>query len=308
MIVLNDHTKNKIAIVIAGPTGIGKTQTAIHLSRALKSAPIISADSRQCYKEMNIGVARPSADELLQAPHYFVASHSVTDIVNAGVFEQYALQLATEFFKTHNYIIVCGGTGLYIDAFCNGLDEVPPTNEAIREKLNRLYNHNGLAWLQQEVSVKDPLFFASGEIKNPHRLLRALEVMESTGKSITQYRTNIQQSRPFQVIKFCLQLPRAVLYERINTRVNKMMEQGLLNEVQQLLPYRHLKALNTVGYAELFNYLDNNISLQQAVDKIKQHTRNYAKRQITWFNKDKYIPVQPEDMSFILGQIKEMEG
>lgn len=275
----------KTCVIIAGPTAVGKTAAAIAIARHFKTA-IISADSRQCFKEMSIGVAKPSASELQQAQHYFINSHSIHDEVNAAVFEQYALHAADEIFQQHNVAVITGGTGLYIKAFCEGLDDMPPVSLSIRQAITEQYEQQGLVWLQQQVQEQDPLYYANGEIQNPQRLIRALEVKQATGESIRTYQQGRKAVRPFRIIKFGLELPKPELHARINARVDQMMEQGLLNEVKQLLSYKHLNALQTVGYSELFEYLDGTISLQQAVEQIKVNTRHYSKRQLTWFRKD----------------------
>lgn len=275
----------KTCVIIAGPTAVGKTAAAIAIARHFNTA-IISADSRQCFKEMTIGVAKPSTSELQQAHHYFINSHSIHDDVNAVVFEQYALHAANEIFQHNNVAVVCGGTGLYIKAFCEGLDDMPPVSLTIRQAITEQYEQQGLAWLQQQVQQQDPLYYSTGEIQNPQRLIRALEVKQATGESIRTYQQGRKAVRPFRIIKLGLELPKPELHARINTRVDQMMEQGLLDEVKQLLPFKHLNALQTVGYSELFEYLDGKISLQQAVEQIKTNTRHYAKRQMTWFRKD----------------------
>lgn len=275
----------KTCVIIAGPTAVGKTAVAIEVARHFNTA-IISADSRQCFKEMDIGVAKPSAKELQQVHHYFISSHSIHDNVNAAVFEQYALQAADEIFQHNNIAVVTGGTGLYIKAFCEGLDDMPPVSLDIRAAITQLYEQQGLAWLQQQVKAQDPLYYETGEIQNPQRLIRALEVKQATGVSIRTYQQGKKAVRPFRIIKLGLELPRPELHARINARVDGMMEQGLLPEVQALVPFKHLNALQTVGYTELFDYLDGKILPQHAVDEIKTNTRHYAKRQMTWFKKD----------------------
>lgn len=272
--------------VIAGPTAVGKTAIAIQLALRLGTS-IISADSRQCYREMTIGTAKPTEDELAQVHHYFINSHSVTEHLTTADFERLALGYLEEIFKTSDSAVVCGGTGLYIKSLCEGIDEMPDVDEAIERKVNELYQLNGIEWLQAAVQQEDPEFYAQGEIQNPVRMIRALSFVRSTGNSILNYRTGAKMARPFNIIKIALDLPREVLYGRINRRVDIMMEQGLLEEVKQLYPQRHLKNLQTVGYSELFDYMDGKYTLEEAVDKIKQHTRNYAKRQLTWFRKDK---------------------
>lgn len=275
----------KTCIVIAGPTAVGKTTFAIQLAQHLNTQ-IISADSRQCFKELNIGVARPSEEELQMVTHYFIASHSIQEEVNAVVFEQYALQKINEIFNHHDTAVMVGGTGLYIKAFCDGIDELPPINETIRQKIIEGYNQSGLVWLQNEVAEKDPVYFAKGEIKNPQRLMRALEVKISSGRSIMEFQTKQKKQRDFDIVKIGLELPKEQLIQNIHNRVDAMMEQGLLNEVTALQPYKHLNALQTVGYRELFDHLDGLASLESAIERIKINTRQYAKRQMTWFKKD----------------------
>ena len=243
---------------------------------------------------MNIGVARPSEEELNSVPHYFIASHSVTETVTAGTFEKYALDTVAELFKAHDTVVVTGGTGLYIKAFCEGLDQIPETDPAVRDEISRKLGEEGIAWLQEEVRKKDPRFFASGEIKNPRRLSRALEVIESTGKSILDFRSGEKAVRPFRIIKTGIDLPKNILHENINTRVDRMIDTGLVDEVQSLIAYRHLPALQTVGYTEIFAYLDGIYSLDKAIEKIKTNTRQYAKRQMTWFRKDAEITWNPD--------------
>jgi len=274
--------------IIAGPTAVGKTDVAMELARRLGTA-IVSADSRQCYKEMTIGTAKPSREQLLAVRHYFVDEFPVTDFLSAADFESLALGYIDELFATHTSAVVCGGTGLYIKALCDGLDPMPETDPAIARQTEDEYQLHGLDWLQQAVQQEDPEFYKTGEIQNPSRLLRALSFVRSTGRSIVQYRTQVKKVRPFSIVKAGLELPREQLYSRINDRVEHMMVQGLLAEVEGLFPLRHLKNLQTVGYAELFDFMEGKYSLQEAIDKIKQHTRNYAKRQMTWFKKDKEI-------------------
>ncbi|HEX6426747.1 MAG TPA: tRNA (adenosine(37)-N6)-dimethylallyltransferase MiaA [Niastella sp.] len=275
----------KTCVIIAGPTAVGKTAVAIEVARHYNTA-IISADSRQCFKEMNIGVAKPSSIELQQVPHYFINSHSIHEEVNAAVFEQYALHTANEIFQQHDIAVITGGTGLYIKAFCEGLDDMPPVSMDIRQAITEQYEQHGLNWLQQQVQQQDPLFYTTGEIQNPQRLIRALEVKQATGESIRNFQQGKKATRPFNIIKLALELPKPELHARINSRVDKMMEQGLLKEVEGLIPFKSLNALQTVGYSELFEYLDGNTSLQHAIDRIKTNTRHYAKRQMTWFKKD----------------------
>jgi len=275
----------KTCIIVAGPTAVGKTAFAIRLAQFYNTR-IISADSRQCFKELNIGVAKPTAAELQLVTHHFINSHSVHEDVNAAVFEQYALLKSNEIFAQHDVVVMVGGTGLYINAFCNGIDAVPAVDMAVRQKIIDEYEANGLAWLQQQVQQQDALYFARGEIKNPQRLMRALEVKLSTGVSITQFQTQQKKQRPFNIIKLGLELPKEQLHRQIHTRVDAMIAAGLVAEAESLLPLKKLNALQTVGYRELFDYFNGDMSLDVAVERIKINTRQYAKRQLTWFKKD----------------------
>lgn len=278
----------KTVIIVCGPTAVGKTSVAIELAKHFHTE-IISADSRQCFKELDIGVARPFERELEEIRHHFIATHSIHEEVNASVFEKYALEKVYEIFQNHDIAVMVGGSGLYIRTFCEGLDNTPPIPAETREKIITAYNEKGLDWMQNEIRKKDPVFYKEGEIQNPRRLMRALEVIEATGKSILQFRTGKKAERDFNIIKIGLELPRNEIHRNINTRVDKMMEQGLLNEVKSLAEFKHINALQTVGYAELFEYLDEKISLSGAIENIKKNTRQYAKRQMTWFRKDKEI-------------------
>ncbi len=279
---------NKTVYIICGPTAVGKTAIAISLAQYLHTA-IISADSRQCYKEMTIGTAKPGADELQAVKHYFINSHSVVNNLTAADYETLALGYLNEIFAAADTAIVCGGTGLYIKALCEGLDEMPPVNDAIAAEVQQQYDAHGITWLQQTVREEDPAFFAVGEVQNPARLLRALTFKRSTGESITSFRKGEAKRRDFNIVKIGLELPREELYNRINHRVDMMMAAGLLDEVKELYPLRKLKNLQTVGYAELFDLIDGQCTLAEAVEKIKQNTRHYAKRQMTWFKKDKEV-------------------
>lgn len=275
----------KTVYIIVGPTAVGKTAFAISLAQALHTE-IISADARQCYKEMEIGVARPSKQELSQVPHHFIASHSIQDTLNASVFEQYALDKVTELFKTNNSVVMVGGTGLYIKAFCEGLDMIPPIAPAVRDGIISQYEKLGLRWLQKEVSVQDPVYWEKGEQLNPQRLMRALEVKLGTSESIVSFQNKNKLVRPFNIVKIGLEMPRPLLYERINQRVLNMVEEGLENEVKTLIPNLHLNALQTVGYSEWAPFFNGDITKERVIDLIQQNTRHYAKRQMTWFKKD----------------------
>ena len=284
---MNESTHNTV-IIIAGPTAVGKTAFAIALAQHFQTE-IISADSRQCYKEMKIGVARPSDEELASVKHYFIASHSVTEDLNAGSFEKYALEAVDEIFKKSKVAVMVGGTGLYIKSFCEGIDPMPEIPEATRQQVIDGYKQKGLIWLQKELEQKDPAFWAVAEQQNPQRLMRALEVFYATGQSIMVYRTKKKIERPFRIIKIGLEISKEQLHHNINARVDQMMQEGLLKEVEFLLPYRNHNALQTVGYREIFEHMDGKCSLEEAVEHIKNNTRHYAKRQMTWFKKDTEI-------------------
>lgn len=279
---------DKTVIIIAGPTAVGKTAIAIDVAKHFQTE-IISADSRQCFKEMNIGVARPSPDELQRVKHHFIASHSIHEEVTAVTFEQYALKKVAELFQQHDIVVMTGGTGLYIKAFCEGLDLIPDIPKQIRENIVSNYELLGFEWLQKEIKSKDPGFYEVGEIQNPQRIMRALEVIGATGKSILHFRNGKKKIRDFAIKKIGLELPKEILRQRIDKRVDQMMDAGLLDEVKQLQPFKQLNALQTVGYEELFDCLDGKSSLNEAIAKIKIHTRQYAKRQMTWFKKDHNI-------------------
>jgi tRNA dimethylallyltransferase len=274
----------KTLIVIAGPTASGKTKLAIQIAKHFNTT-IVNADSRQCYKELHIGVAKPSISELDEVQHFFVNSHSITQNINAGEYERLALQYLNEIFENNNYAVMAGGTGLYIKALCEGIDEMPTINTAIDTEVNTQYEKLGITYLQNEIAIIDPLYFATGEINNPARLIRALVFAKSTGQSIINYQNKKPKQRNFDIKYYCIDVPRAELYNNINSRVDMMMQDGLLEEVKTLLPYKNLKNLCTVGYTELFDYLENKSTLAAATETIKQNTRRYAKRQITWFKK-----------------------
>ena len=271
-----------------GPTAVGKTSFAIALAKAFNTE-IISADARQCYKEMNIGVARPSVDELKAVTHHFIASHSITENINASYFENWAMDKVESLFSTKDAIVMVGGTGLYIKAFCEGLDLIPAIDAEIRENIIAQYEKLGMRWLQKEVSVKDPQYWEKGEQKNPQRLMRALEVMLGTGSSIISFQNKKAVERPFKMVKIGLELDREELYQRINDRVLNMIELGLENEVKSLEAYAHLNALQTVGYSEWKDYFEQKISKEKVIENIQQNTRHYAKRQMTWFKRDPAI-------------------
>jgi tRNA dimethylallyltransferase len=297
---------NKALIVIMGPTAIGKTDLAIQLAQHYNTA-ILSADSRQFFREMAIGTAKPTPHELEQAKHYFINSHSVTDNFNVGDFETEGLKVLEDIFTNHNTAILAGGSGLYIKAICEGFDEVPSAGPGTRNRLNAEYESNGITPLAERLKFTDPIYYAQVDINNPQRIIRALEVIESTGKPFSSYRVANTRRRPFNIIKIGLNLPREQLYQRINLRVDIMVQQGLVNEVKLLLPYRGYNALNTVGYKEIFDYLDRTTDLETAITLIKQNTRRFAKRQLTWFNRDKEITwFEPSQLDDVIQHINSI--
>ncbi|MEO8721102.1 MAG: tRNA (adenosine(37)-N6)-dimethylallyltransferase MiaA [Ginsengibacter sp.] len=274
----------KICLIISGPTAVGKTSYGIELASKYHTE-IISADSRQCYKELNIGVAKPSRAQLEKVKHYFINTHSIHEEINVKTFEQYALHAVNEIFKKNEIAIMVGGTGLYIKAFADGLDDIPEIDEAIRNYVLDQYSLHGLQWLSEEIKLKDPIFLANGAMHNPRRMARALEVKLSTGQSILNFHSGKKTKRDFEVRYILLEMPREKLYNKINHRVDEMMEAGFLKEAENLLPFKDLKALQTVGYKELFAHLEGKLSLNKAIEEIKRNTRHYAKRQMTWFKK-----------------------
>ncbi|MBS1531879.1 MAG: tRNA (adenosine(37)-N6)-dimethylallyltransferase MiaA [Bacteroidetes bacterium] len=289
----------KTLIVIAGPTASGKTALAIELAQKLDTE-IISADSRQFYREMSIGTAKPSPEELARAKHHFIDSLSITDTFSVGDFEREGLTTLENIFKTHDAAIMVGGSGLFIKAICEGFDDLPITSPEIRQRLNKELEENGITYLQEKLKIADPAYYSQVDLSNPQRLIRALDVYESAGAPFSSFRKGAASSRYFRIVKIGIDLPREVLYKRINQRADNMIEQGLVEEVRSLLPYRYLNALNTVGYSEVFDYFDGKIDLETAVSLIKQNTRRYAKRQMTWFRKDKEVYwINPGDQDLI---------
>jgi tRNA dimethylallyltransferase len=298
-------TKAKFIIVIIGPTAIGKTALSIAIATKL-NCPIISADSRQFYKEMNIGTAKPTALEMQEVQHYFINSHSITDDYNVGKFEIEVIALLEKLFQTTNQVIVVGGSGLYIDAICKGFDDLPEADPKTRNEINLLFESKGIEGLQELLKKLDINYYHQVDLNNPQRLSRALEVCITSGKPYSELRKGKSTKRIFKTIKIGLNTSRETLYARINARVDDMMTSGLLNEVKSLLPYKHLNALQTVGYKELFSYLENKISIDAAVESIKQNTRKFAKRQLTWFRRDEEIKwLEPNEIDNMIEHINE---
>lgn len=276
--------KNKTLVVVVGPTAVGKTATAIFLAQHFRT-DILSADSRQFYKEMSIGTAKPDADELAAAPHHFINSHSIEEDYSAGDFERDALTLLHTLFEKQDVVIMVGGSGLFVRAVCEGLDDLPKAPDGVRDRLNKEFEEKGLAPLKARLQEIDPTYYAVADMDNPQRVIRALEVFEATGKPMSFYQKKDVNKRSFNIVTVGLNMDRDKLYDRINLRVDNMVESGLIEEVKSLASYRHKPALLTVGYSEIFDYMEGNLSLQEAIDKVKQNSRRYAKRQITWFKK-----------------------
>ena len=273
----------KNLIVIAGPTAVGKTALSIELAK-FYNCPVISADSRQFYKEMSIGTAKPSKEEMQDVHHYFIDNISIHDTYNVGEFEREAIECIETLFKDHEQLILVGGSGLYINAILNGVDEFEEIPAHIREQLIKDYEEKGLTYLQEELKQKDEVYYNQVDLNNPQRIMRALEVCIHTQKPYSSFRTKEKKQRSFDAINILINTDREILYNRINKRVDIMMQNGLLEEVKALYPHKHLNALNTVGYKELFDFIDGKCTLEEAVNLIKQNSRRYAKRQLTWFN------------------------
>lgn len=292
-------------IVLLGPTGVGKTDLSISLSNTF-NAPIISSDSRQFFKDMKIGTAVPTDEQLNSAAHHFIGHKSVTERYSCGMFEIDALNLLNDIYKTHNAAMLVGGSGLYIDALCNGIDDFPTPDAELRQLLLEQLKNDGIESLRAQLKLLDPEYYNSVDLKNPQRVLKGLEVCLQTGKTYTSFLTNPNKKRPFQIIKIGLNRDRDELYNRINLRVDEMIQQGLLNEAKQLHPLKHLNALNTVGYRELFDYFDGKHSLETAIELIKRNSRRYAKRQLTWWARDNEIKwFHPERKEEIVLFLKE---
>jgi tRNA dimethylallyltransferase len=278
----------KTLIVLLGPTGVGKTELSLSLAKNFES-PIISSDSRQIYKELVIGTAAPSVSDRQKVKHYFVGTHELTDYYSASQFEDDVIRLLAELHERHDTVVMSGGSMLYIDAVCKGIDEIPTIDNKLRNDLKELFEKEGLESIRQQLKILDPVFYKQVDLQNHKRVIHALEVCLMVGKPYSSLRTNKTKERPFRIIKVGLTRDREELYERINSRVDSMMEQGLLQEARSLYPYRHLNSLNTVGYKELFEYMDGVSTLSEAVEKIKQNTRIYSRKQMTWFKRDKEI-------------------
>mgnify|MGYP005839607411 CR=1 FL=1 len=282
---MTTQTENYQLISLVGPTAVGKTACALALAKELDTE-IISADSRQFYREMNLGTAKPTAKELSEVPHHFINSHSVQEEYDVGTYEREALLVINNLFAKGMHPILVGGSGLFVDAICRGLDELPPKDPAIRQSLNQQYHEQGLTHLLDELKVKDADYFQEVDQANPQRIIRALEVIRSTGQPFSFYRQNRPTPRPFRVISIGLDMPRERLYRRIDDRMDDMIAKGLFEEAKALFPFRHLNALQTVGYKEIFNFFEGAYDKSEAVRLLKRNSRRYAKRQLTWFRKN----------------------
>ena len=280
--------QNRKLIVIVGPTAVGKTALAIRVAKQLKTE-ILSADSRQIYKELEIGTAKPTAAELAEVSHHFINSHSIQETFNAANFGIQASKLLEELFHQHEYVVVCGGSGLYIKGLLEGFDEMPQVENGVREKIIQLYQQNGLVWLQDQVKKLDPAYLEIVDVQNPQRLMRALEVIESTDKPFSAWQLKSKRVLPYQVIKIGLELERDQLYALIDARMDAMIEAGLFEEAAKFYPQKQLNALQTVGYKEIFDFMDGLYDKEEAVRLLKRNSRHYAKRQLTWFKRDEEI-------------------
>lgn len=300
----------KQLIVISGPTASGKTSLSVALAKQFNSC-VLSADSRQFYKEVSIGTAKPTEEEMEGVPHYFIDSHHLEDEVSAALFERQALTLLDELFQQLDLIILTGGSGMFVDALCNGLDDIP-TSRALRDELQKEADSGGLENLLKELKEKDPIYFAQVDRKNPVRVIRAIEVIRLTNRPYSELRKSQPKKRSFGVQRFVIEHDREILYDRINRRVDIMMENGLLEEVKSVLPFRHLSSMNTVGYKELFDHFDGNTTLEEAINTIKQNSRRYAKRQITWLRRNpeaQWIPFSETEIMVeqILNHLREKQ-
>lgn len=296
-------------VVLLGPTGVGKTQLSLLLASHFKS-PILSSDSRQIFKELKIGTAAPTPDELAAAPHHFIATHSIFDSYSAGQYEQDALQLLDTLFKDHPVVILSGGSMMYIDALCKGMDDIPTVDPVVRDHWMEVYLQKGLPFIQEELRRLDPKHYEEVDLLNHKRVLHALEICQMTGKPYSELRSGQTKVRPFKILKIGLNRPRPELYARINMRVDQMMAEGLLDEAALYFDHRQLNSLNTVGYKELYEYMEGKCTLDEAVEQIKTDSRRYAKRQLTWFRRDKDIhwfhpDESTEVLQFVEQQIKE---
>ena len=293
----------KTLIVITGPTAVGKTELCIDIAKRF-GIPIINADSRQIFRTLTIGTAAPTEEQLQQVRHYFVGTQALTDYYSASIYEQEVMSLLSTLFQASDYALLSGGSMMYIDAVCNGIDDIPTVDDETRNTLKKRLADEGLESLCEQLRILDPEHYEVVDRMNPRRVVHALEICLMTGRTYTSFRTNERKERPFKIIKIGLNRDREIIYERINRRVDSMMEQGFLDEARSVYPLRHLNALNTVGYKELFTYLDGTWSLDEAVERIKGNTRRYARKQLTWYKKDPLVTwFSPDEKQLILNHI-----
>lgn len=299
----------KSLVVLLGPTGVGKTALSFALAERLGS-PILSADSRQLYAEIPIGTAAPTKEEQERVKHYFIGTHRLTDYYSAAQYEIDVLKLTGELFRTHDTLLLTGGSMMYIDAVCKGIDDIPTVDDVTRRTLLERYDAEGLGPLVNELRLLDPEYYRIVDLKNPKRVIHALEICYMTGKTYTSFRTRTTKERPFRIIKIGLRREREELYDRINRRVDQMVADGLVEEARCVYPYRHLNSLNTVGYKELFAHFDGTCTLDFAIEKIKQNSRIYSRKQMTWFRRDEDIHwFHPDEVSDIMGCVDaELQG
>lgn len=294
----------KTLVILLGPTGIGKTDLSIDLAKQLNS-PIISCDSRQFYKELKIGTAIPTNEQLNRIKHYFIGNKSVSDYYNVFLFETEAITLINNLFKKQNALLMVGGSGMYVDVICHGIDDIPDIDPELRKDVIVKYEQDGIDNLRFDLKKIDPEYYKSVDLRNKNRMLRAIEVKLQTGKTLSSFRRSRKKNREFNILKIGLERDREELYERINKRVDLMVQDGLIQEAHEMLKYKKFNALNTVGYKELFEFFDDTISQEKAIDLIKRNSRRYAKRQITWFRRDKDIHwFNPQDQNKIIEFVK----
>lgn len=297
-------TNQSYLILVVGPTAVGKTDLCLNLAKNFNTE-IVSCDSRQFYREMNLGTAKPNSDELKQVPHHFINSLSIEDAYDVRKFESDSMALLERLFATHQVVIMTGGSGLFADAIVTGLDEMPEVGHDVRQQIVLEYGEKGLGFLQEEVARNDPEYFEKVDQKNPQRLMRALEIWRGTGKKFSSFRVKSTKERPFKVIKIGLERYREELYSRINSRMDQMIASGLFDEADDLFGKRHLNALQTVGYSEIFGFLEGKYDKEEAIRLLKRNSRRYAKRQMTWFKKDESISwFSPETQGDILAYLQ----
>lgn len=300
--------KKPTLIVLLGPTGVGKTELSLSIAEAYHTS-IVSADSRQLYADIKIGTAAPTAEQLARVPHYFVGTLDLHDYYSAAQYEMEVLKKLKELFRENDVVVLTGGSMMYIDAVCKGIDDIPTVDNETRQLMLERYEQEGLERLCAELKLLDPEYYQIVDLKNHKRVIHALEICYMTGKTFTSFRTQTQKERPFEILKIGLKREREELYERINRRVDIMMEEGLLEEARRVYPFRQLNSLNTVGYKELFNYLDGTWELPFAIEKIKQNSRIYSRKQMTWFKRDQHITwFHPEDTAEIMSFLQKNIG